>query len=102
MIVPALFCDTKFNRNDIDKHRIGQLHALAPKMLTDMKHKAIATALYLGIFEQWRVSAAIRVGASCDQELWLRIERIQFDRNVSRRAAMYRIEDMCREFTHVD
>lgn len=71
-------------------------------MLTDMKHKAIATAFYLGVFEQRCVSAAIRVGASCYQELRLRIERVQFDRNVSRRAAMYRIEDMCREFSHVD
>ena len=102
MITPALFCDTKFNGNDINKHRIGQLHALSPKVFAYMKHKTITTAFYLGIFEQRRVSAAIRVGASCDQELWLRIERIQFDRNVSRRAAMYRIEDMCREFSHVD
>ena len=91
MIVPALFCDTKFDRNDIDKHRIGQIHALSPKVFADMKHKAVATAFYLGVFEQRRVSAAIRVGASCYQELRLRIERIQFDRNVSRRAAVYSI-----------
>lgn len=102
MIVPALFCDTKFDRNDIDKHRIGQLHALSPKVFADMKHKAVATAFYLGVFEQRRVSAAIRVGASCDQELRLRVKRIQFNRNVCRWATMHRVEDMCREFSHVD
>ena len=101
MIVPALFCDTKFNGNDIDKHRVGQLHALAPKMLADMKHKAIATASYLGVFEQRRVSAAIRVGASCDQELRLWIERIQLNGDVWRWTTVHSIEYVCREFSHV-